>query len=37
MEELKKIHGPDVQDLRSIPINLPVAYATGGGTRMKGK
>jgi hypothetical protein len=27
-----KIHGPDVQDLRSVPFNLVTAYAMGGGT-----
>jgi hypothetical protein len=35
MEELKKIHIPDVQDLRSVPFDVPAAYATGGG-RMEG-
>jgi hypothetical protein len=37
MEELRKIHGPDVQSSRSVPCNVDAAYATGGGTRMKGK
>jgi hypothetical protein len=32
MEELKKIHGLDVQDLRLVPFDVPAAYATGGGT-----
>jgi hypothetical protein len=32
MEELKKIHDLDVQDPRSVPFNVPAAYATGGGT-----
>jgi hypothetical protein len=32
MEELKKIHGSDVQDLRSVPFDVLTAYATGGGT-----
>jgi hypothetical protein len=32
MEELKKIHEPDVQDPRSVPFFVPTAYATGGGT-----
>jgi hypothetical protein len=29
MEELKKIHGTDVQDPRSLPFNLPAVYAMG--------
>jgi hypothetical protein len=33
MEELKKIHGLDVQDPRSVPFDLPAAYAIDGGTR----
>jgi hypothetical protein len=32
MEELKKIHIPDVKDLRSVPFDVPIVYATGGGT-----
>jgi hypothetical protein len=32
MEELRKIHGSEVQDLRSVPFNVDDAYATGGGT-----
>jgi hypothetical protein len=32
MEELKKIHDPDVQDPRSAPFDVLAAYATGEGT-----
>jgi hypothetical protein len=32
MEELRKIHGPDVQDPRSVPFNVDAAYAMRGGT-----
>jgi hypothetical protein len=32
MEEMRKIHGPQVQDLRSVPFNVDAAYAMGGGT-----
>jgi hypothetical protein len=32
MKELRKIHGPEVQDPRSFPFNVDVAYALGGGT-----
>jgi hypothetical protein len=32
MEELNKIHVPDVQDPRSVPFDVPAAYAMGGGT-----
>jgi hypothetical protein len=32
MLELRKIHGPEVQDPRSIPFDLAATYATGGGT-----
>jgi hypothetical protein len=32
MEELKKFHGPDVQDPRSLSFNHPVVYAMGGCT-----
>jgi hypothetical protein len=32
MEELKKIHGLDVQDPTSVPFNVDGAYATGRGT-----
>jgi hypothetical protein len=33
MKELRKIHGSEVQDSRSVPFNLAVVYAMGGGTR----
>jgi hypothetical protein len=26
-----KIHGPELEDPRSVPFNIDVAYATGGG------
>jgi hypothetical protein len=26
-----KIHGPELEDLRSVPFNIDVAYAIGGG------
>jgi hypothetical protein len=29
---LRKIHGPQLEDPRSMPFNVDVAYATGGGT-----
>jgi hypothetical protein len=32
MEELRKFHGPELQDLRSVPFNIDDAYAVGGGT-----
>jgi hypothetical protein len=32
MEELRKIHMPQVQDPRSVPFNVGDAYAMGGGT-----
>jgi hypothetical protein len=32
MEELRKIHVPDVQDLRLAPFNVTTTYAMGGGT-----
>jgi hypothetical protein len=32
MEELKKIHGAEVQDLRSVPFNVDATYATDRGT-----
>jgi hypothetical protein len=32
MEELRKIHVPELQDLRLVPFNVDAAYATGGGT-----
>jgi hypothetical protein len=31
-KELKKIHRPELEDSRSVPFNIDVAYATGGGT-----
>jgi hypothetical protein len=31
-QELKKIHGPKLEDLRSVPFNVDAAYASGGGT-----
>jgi hypothetical protein len=32
MEELRKIHGLEVQDPRLVPFNVDVVYATGGDT-----
>jgi hypothetical protein len=32
IEELRKIHGPRLEDPRSVPFNVDVAYAAGGGT-----
>jgi hypothetical protein len=32
MEELRKIHGPQVQDTRYVPFNIDAAYAMGRGT-----
>jgi hypothetical protein len=32
MEELKKIHGPKLEDPRSVPFNVDTAYVMGGGT-----
>jgi hypothetical protein len=32
MEELRKIHGPDLEDLRLVPFNADVAYVADGGT-----
>jgi hypothetical protein len=32
MEELRKVHGPYLQDPRMVPFNVDTAYATGGGT-----
>jgi hypothetical protein len=29
---LKKIHGPALEDPRSVPFNVDVVYAVGGGT-----
>jgi hypothetical protein len=31
-EELMKIHGPELEDPRSVPFNVDAAYATGGAT-----
>jgi hypothetical protein len=31
-QELKKIHGPELEDPRLVPFNVDVAYAMGGGT-----
>jgi hypothetical protein len=30
-EELKKIHGPDLEDMRSVPFNINVVYAASRG------
>jgi hypothetical protein len=32
MEELRKIHGPELQDPRSVPFNVDAVYATVRGT-----
>jgi hypothetical protein len=32
MQELKKIHGPELEDPRSVPFNVDTAYALNGGT-----
>jgi hypothetical protein len=32
MEELRKIHRPDVQDPRFVPFKVHAAYAMSGGT-----
>jgi hypothetical protein len=32
MKELRKIHGSEVQDSRSVPFNFTAVYAMGGGT-----
>jgi hypothetical protein len=32
IQELKKIHGPELEDPRSVPLNVDVVYAVGGGT-----
>jgi hypothetical protein len=32
MEELRKIYGPELQDLRLPPFNIDAVYAVGGGT-----
>jgi hypothetical protein len=31
-QELKKIHGPKLEDPRSMPFNVDAAYAVGGGS-----
>jgi hypothetical protein len=31
MDELRKIHMPELQDLRSIPFNIDTTYAAGEG------
>jgi hypothetical protein len=36
IEELKKIHGPKLEDPTSVPFNVEVAYATGGAPHMEG-
>jgi hypothetical protein len=30
--ELRKIHGPQLEDPRSVPFNIDVVFAAGGGT-----
>jgi hypothetical protein len=30
-EELRKIQKPELEDLSSVPFNVDVAYAAGGG------
>jgi hypothetical protein len=37
MEELRKIHGPDVQDLRLAPFNVTTTMLWAEVPRMKGK
>jgi hypothetical protein len=32
MKEMRKIHGPELQDPRTVPFNVDIAYAAGGGT-----
>jgi hypothetical protein len=32
---LKKVHGTELEDLRSVPFNVDVAYATGGCTPLR--
>jgi hypothetical protein len=32
MEELKKIHGPELKDPRSVPFNIDDVCAAGRGT-----
>jgi hypothetical protein len=31
-QELKKIHGPKLEEPRSVPFNVDAAYASGRGT-----
>jgi hypothetical protein len=31
-QELKKIHGPELEDPRSVPFNVNAVYASGEGT-----
>jgi hypothetical protein len=31
-EELRKIHGPELEDPRSMLFNVDAAYVAGGGT-----
>jgi hypothetical protein len=31
-QELKKIHGPELEDTGSVPFNIDTMYASGGGT-----
>jgi hypothetical protein len=31
-QELKKIQRPELEDMRLVPFNVDVAYASGGGT-----
>jgi hypothetical protein len=35
-EELRKIHGTQLEDPRSVPFNIDAVYAAGRGTRMEG-
>jgi hypothetical protein len=32
MEELKKIHMPELEDLSLVPFNIDATYVAGGGT-----
>jgi hypothetical protein len=31
-QELKKIHGPEIENPSSVPLNIDAVYAVGGGT-----
>jgi hypothetical protein len=31
-EELRKIHGSDLEDSKSVPFNIDATYVVGGGT-----